>query len=58
MYYEALSLADAGVYEPIVELVAENCSILIKIQTELLRPLCLDFSGIKTSIHTQKLQFL
>jgi Fic family protein len=28
MYYEALSLADTGVYEPIVELVAENCSIL------------------------------
>ena len=28
MYYEALSLADTGVYEPIVEVVAENCSTL------------------------------
>jgi len=28
MYYEALSLADTGIYEPIVEVVAENCSTL------------------------------
>lgn len=28
MYYEALSLADTGHYEPIIELVAENCSQL------------------------------
>jgi Fic family protein len=28
MYYEALSLADTGLYEPIIELVAENCSNL------------------------------
>lgn len=28
MYYDALSIADTGIYEPIVEVVAENCSNL------------------------------
>jgi Fic family protein len=31
MYYKALSLADEGAYEPIVEVVAENCYVLFKI---------------------------